>query len=129
MTRRTKVEAVAERFARFNLPIFAESQIDRILDGMAGVPTISFECVAVTEQQIIDLDLQTRPTKKTDPRAKGFKGESVEVEAIHPNTLREMVEDCITRHIDGAILEKTRRVEQAEREWLSAVVQSLVWSW
>lgn len=86
---------------------------------------INFTCVAVNEKQIIDLDLQTRPTKKTDSRAKNFKGESVEVDAIHPDLLREMVEECITQHIDAAVLENTRMIEQAERETLQTVISGM----
>lgn len=84
-----------------------------------------FECVAVTEEQIIDLDLQTRPTKTSDPRAKKFKGESVELDAIHPKILRQMVDRCITRHIDDAILEKTQVVEMYERRTLEEVAKNL----
>ena len=43
---------------------------------------IHFECVAVTPEQIVDWQLPTRPTKKTDSRSKNFKDESVEVDAI-----------------------------------------------
>ncbi len=88
-------------------------------------PEIHFKRVAVLPEQIVDLDLQTRPTKKTDTRAKNFKGESVEVDAIHPDTLREMVRKCIIQHIDDEILENTHRIEQAERETLSEVIEGL----
>jgi hypothetical protein len=84
-----------------------------------------FECVAVTEDQIIDLDLQTRPTKAKDPRAKNFKGESVELDAIHPNILREMVDECVTRHIDDEVLERTQCVEMYERRTLEEVAANL----
>ena len=50
-----------------------------------------FECVAVTPDQISSMNLLTRPTKKSDSRSKGFEGESVEVDAIHPDDLRALV--------------------------------------
>ena len=33
-------------------------------------------------------------------RTEGFKGESVEVDAIPPRKLRDLVSECITTHID-----------------------------
>lgn len=94
-------------------------------DVFADDGAFSFEVVAVNEEQIISLDLQTRPTKKTDTRAKNFTGESVEVDAIHPDTLRQMVENCITQHIDPSILDNTRRIEQAEREMLQTIIKGM----
>ena len=111
-------EEIAAKLRMHGLSTSTEDVANATIDGYAGVPTISFECVAVTEGQIIDLDLQTRPTKKTDTRAKNFEGESVEVDAIPPDLLRQMAEDCITRHIDDDLLESTRRIEEAERESL-----------
>jgi hypothetical protein len=52
-----------------------------------------FVRVAVNPEQIEEFDLPTRPTKKTDSRAKTFEGESVEVDAIPPARLRQMVEE------------------------------------
>jgi hypothetical protein len=49
---------------------------------------ITFERVAVNPEQIRQMNLPTRPTKKTDSRNKDFQGESVEVDAIPPVTLR-----------------------------------------
>ena len=61
---------------------------------------IEFERVAVTEEQIESMNLPTRPTKTTDSRKKNFEGESVEVDAIAPDDLRELARDCIERHVD-----------------------------
>ena len=72
---------------------------------------IHFERVAVTAQQIIDMDLPTRPTKKTDSRSKNFAGESVEVDAIDPNTLRDLVRACIVQHVDADELARLELVE------------------
>ena len=79
---------------------------------------IHFECVAVTPEQIVDWQLPTRPTKKTDSRSKNFKGESVEVDAIEPEKLRELVRDCIQRHVDVDALEVLEVAEESEREIL-----------
>ena len=62
------------------------------------------------------------PTKKSDARSKNFKGESVEVDAIEPEQLRELVRDCIERHVNPVTLAQTQRIEESERETLARVV-------
>lgn len=79
---------------------------------------VHFERVAVTEHQIELMGLPTRPTKKTDSRAKDFKGESVEVDAIPPDDLRCIVRRCIEQHIDQRALDTLRAAESSEREFL-----------
>ena len=79
-----------------------------------------FTRVAVTAEQIAEMDLPTRPTKTTDTRSKGFEGESVELDAIPPATLRAMVTALIEEHIDPAALAETKRVEGLERDSLAA---------
>jgi hypothetical protein len=76
---------------------------------------LHFERVAVTRTQVMDLGLQTRPTKKTDSRAKGFRGESIEVDAIPPDILRELVREQIEQHIDRRELAVTMVAERSER--------------
>jgi hypothetical protein len=82
-----------------------------------------FERLAVTPAQIIALQLPTRPTKGTDTRARGFAGESVEVDAIPATVLRRIVEDAITQHIDQRQLELTRAVEREERKGLYRIAR------
>lgn len=78
-----------------------------------------FTRVAITPEIIEDYDLPTRPTKRSDTRARSFTGESVELDALPPAVLREMVENCIIEHVDGEALEKTQIAERSERELLS----------
>ncbi|WGY04320.1 hypothetical protein QI633_11240 [Nocardioides sp. QY071] len=87
---------------------------------------ISFERIAVTEEQISSMGLPTRPTKATDSRAKTFSGESVEVDAIPTRILRDLVDEAITRHIDPVALEATRVFEREERQGLLAMARG--WS-
>ena len=86
---------------------------------------IHFSRVAVLLYQIEQLNLPTRPTKRTDSRAGKFNGQSVEVDAIHPATLREMCEDCILGHVDDEALAATQRVEEAERGTLDKIIANL----
>ena len=92
--------------------------IEERLAELAPWAEIHFEKIAVTTEQIETLGLPTRPTKKSDTRSKTFVGESVEVDAIPPSTLREMVRDCIEHHIDHQRLAVLQEVERSERELL-----------
>ena len=81
--------------------------------------------MAVEPWQIEAWDLPSRPTKKSDVRSKSFKGESVEVDTIPPRKLREIVRECIGIHVNQGQLERTRLIEQRERETLMQFANSL----
>jgi hypothetical protein len=83
----------------------------------AGAPDaeIHFERLAVTEDQIADWRLPTRPTKQTDSRAKGFGAISVELDAIPPHRLRTLVEDALVRHLPRRQFDMLKQVEADER--------------
>lgn len=83
---------------------------------------ITVDRVAVTEEQIVLWNLPTRPTKTGDSRGKAFAGESVELDAIPPATLRSLVEACIERHVDPSALRWTRQIEDLERQSLTDLV-------
>ena len=100
-----------------------ERNVEAKLREYAPAAEVHFQRLAVTPAQIDAMGLPTRPTKKTDSRSKRFKGESVEVDAIPPHRLRSLVREAIERHIDPAILERTRRVEAVERESLDELVR------
>jgi hypothetical protein len=83
---------------------------------------LTFERIAVTQEQIRGFGLPTRPTKTTDSRIKSWKGGgSVEVDALEPDVLRDLVKSTILRHVDQAALAVTRVTEQSERELLGRV--------
>lgn len=119
-----------------DIPRHVESEINRIIARRLAHPGVSeesilcdakffdFTRVAVNPDQIVDLDLQTRPTKGTDTRARDFEGESVEVDAIHPETLREIAEGCITQHINDGLMQNTLQIERQERETLRQMAES-----
>jgi hypothetical protein len=86
---------------------------------------LAFERIAVTMEQVEQWDLQTRPTKTSDSRSKGFEGDSVEVDAIPPAELRNLVRACIEQHIDSKALRRTQTVEEAERATLQSVLENL----
>jgi hypothetical protein len=86
------------------------------------VATAFFQRLAVTELQIYELGLPTRLTKRSDSRAHGFDGGSVEVDAIPPTELRRIVEEAITQHIDPEALRLTQVAEQSERDILTSMI-------
>ena len=79
------------------------------------VPTLSFERVAVTEQQIIDHGLPTKPVKATQSRKRYDIDQTVEAEAMRPDTLRRIVADAFDPMLDHEVLENIRIVEASER--------------
>jgi hypothetical protein len=86
------------------------------------IATAFFKRLAVTAMQVYELDLPTRPTKQSDTRARGFGDGSVEVDAISPTVLRQLVEEAITQHIDPEALRLTQVAEEAERDVLTRMI-------
>ncbi len=80
---------------------------------------IHFERVAVQEWQIDAWSLPTRPTKTSDSRSRNFNDtRSVELDAIPPDRLRELVRRLLSGHVSDAEIEAQRQVERLERETL-----------
>lgn len=92
---------------------------------MAPAAEIVFTRVAVTKQQISELSLPTRPTKKSDSRSKGFGVVSVELDAIEPNQLRSIAEQCIQQHLPIEQLEILQAIEERERDLLFDFVKQI----
>lgn len=82
---------------------------------------LTFERLAVTADQITEFSLPTRPTKKSDTRARDFTGESVEVDAIPAPILRRLVSDAIEQHIDPHEYQAALAVERSERSMLRSL--------
>ena len=101
----------------------AGEKIEETLRELAPNADIVFERIAVTPGQISYLDLPTRPTKKSDTRSKGFGDISVELDAIDPNVLREIVREAIERHLPADQFEILKAAEQSEREIISRLVR------
>lgn len=98
----------------------AAAKIEETLRSMTSVP-IHFERLAVLPRQIAEWGLPTRPTKQSDSRAKGFASDiSVELDAIEPDKLRDLVEGAIAYHADPAQLAVIEAAEESERELLNA---------
>jgi hypothetical protein len=96
---------------------------ERTIREFAPGAEIHWERLGVTLQQVDEYKLITRPTKKTDGRAKNFIGESVEVDALPMDTLRTLVRDAIESNLDSDLYEQTKSVEQDERQRLAGLVE------
>ena len=97
-------------------------KIEQTLREMAPSAEIHFERLAVTPEQIASWDLPTRPTKASDSRAKGFGDISVELDAIEPRRLRDLVEMAIQRHLPMEQFEVLKAAEASERTLIAGLV-------
>ena len=103
----------------------AGEKIEETLRELAPNAEIYFERVAVTEEQIEERNLPTRPTKKSDTRSKAFGDISVELDAIAPDDLRALVEQVINRHLPQDELRVLKTAEESERQMLAAFARSV----
>lgn len=130
------LHSAAEYIASLDVPTFiyhlgdfdpsgvdAGNKINQTLREMAPKAEIHFQRLAVNAQQIIDWNLPSRPTKKTDSRAKNFVGDSVELDAIEPNNLRKLVSDTLDLHLPKEQLDILKAAEASEREMLRMFVR------
>lgn len=128
----------ADYIAALNVPAFiyhfgdfdpsgvnAAEKIEETLRQMASDAEIYFERVAVTPEQIRDWDLPTRPTKQSDSRSKGFGEILVELDAIRPDALRNLVEEVILRHLPADQFAVLRAAEASERKLIDGLVGML----
>ena len=84
----------------------------------ADAPELTFQRVAITAQQIIDHALPTKPVKATQSRKKYDIDQTVEAEAMSPDTLRRIVADAFEPMIDQKQMAMMREVEASERHGL-----------
>ncbi len=100
--------------------------VERELMRRAPDSEIHVERLAVDRDQIDLWDLPTRPTKSSDSRATAFRRihgtDSVELDAIPPDELRELVRSAIDNHMDPHRLRSFKMVEEQEREGLRAIL-------
>jgi hypothetical protein len=101
----------------------AGEKIEETLRELAPDADIHFKRLAVTEQQIADWDLPTRPTKQTDSRAKNHGDISVELDAIEPGRLRQLVSETIEVHLPKDQFEVLKAAEESERKLLKALAR------
>jgi len=100
----------------------AARNIEERLREFAPNTEIHFERLAVNAEQIDKWSLPSRPTKQTDSRAASWRGgDSVEMDAIHPQALRDLVTAAIVQHIPTGHLDEIAREENAAKEIMAAM--------
>jgi hypothetical protein len=99
-----------------------DRNLERRLREFAPHSEIHFERVAVRREQIEEYELPTRPTKRGANHGRGLhEGESVEVDALPPATLLDLVRGAIERHVDPARVAVLEAAEASEREFLGGI--------
>jgi hypothetical protein len=107
------------------IPQTIERRLDQMCERL-DCPPPCVERIALTEAHIAEYNLPTRPTKRDGNwHAEGFEGDSVELDALPPRILRDMVRETIERHISPQALKTLRVAEESERELLVALGRQL----
>ena len=82
-------------------------------------PSVTFERLAVTPEQVLQYRLPTSPPKPTDNRS--FEGvETCQCEALPPDVLARIVRQAMESHIDLEMLTDLKREEVEQRRQLLA---------
>ena len=72
-----------------------------------GIEFSSIERVALTQEQIYKYNLPYAPVKKSDARAKDWKGGVVELDALDPDLLIDLIKESANEYFDNSIYQKT----------------------
>jgi hypothetical protein len=102
----------------------AGEKIEETLRELAPDAAIHFERIAVAPEQIQNWNLPTRPTKSSDTRSKSFGDISVELDAIAPEQLRDLVRQVIERHLPPEQFEVLKAAEESERRLIAGLVRT-----
>jgi hypothetical protein len=105
----------------------AGEKIEETLRELAPDAEIYFQRIGVTLEQIEQWSLPTRPTKASDTRAKNFGHISVELDAIAPDALRDLVRSAIEVHLPAEQFEVLKTAEASERELLASLTLQLLY--
>jgi hypothetical protein len=89
-----------------------DRNLERRLREFAPSSEIQFERVAVRREQIEEYSLPTRPTKRRANHGRGLhEGDSVEVDAIPPAQLLDLVRGVIEQHVDPCASPCSKRLK------------------
>lgn len=85
---------------------------------------VDFRRIAINEEQIIALDLPTKPRKSGDKRAPRVKG-TVEAEAMPARLLRRLLRDEVEGCLPDSALAVAKAAEESERTMLLSLAQQM----
>jgi hypothetical protein len=94
------------------------ADVEKRIRRFAPGAEITVQRLSVTREQVVEWNLPTRPTKGN---VKDFDGDSVDLDAIPPRTLRRLVREAIEQHIDQDALAMERQTESLERTRLDEI--------
>lgn len=86
--------------------------------------TLDFERIGITEAQVAEYDLPTKPRKETDRRALHIT-ETVEAEAMPAGLLRAILRERIEGLIPEHVLRAAKVAEESERSSINLVASAL----
>lgn len=98
--------------------VFGSLAADVAAFGESMDADVTFSRLAVLPEHIAQFDLPTAPPKATDNRA--FTGQTVQAEALPPDTLAALVQAAIVANLDANAYARALDAEQAERAELLA---------
>lgn len=88
---------------------------------------VDVERIALNQQQITEMKLPSAPAKLTDTRTKNWNGAGVvELDAVEPHTLTEMVTAAIRQHFDSSLHIELEERESTEREQYQKALKEFV---
>ena len=90
---------------------------------------LNIERIALSEDQIAEYELPTIAAKKEDPNypmfIKEYSDRAVELDALPPDVLRDMVENMIHSCLDNKKLKLARDMEKREKTKLKAMIDTI----
>jgi hypothetical protein len=101
----------------------ATEAVTQSLDSAFGCD-VTVERLAITPEQIAELNLPTRPTKRSDSRSHRWNGQGcVEIDAIRPSDLERILEDAIQPLIDQDAWDETEEQEEKDLTGLDRLLK------
>lgn len=83
---------------------------------------VEFHQLGLTYDQVLLLNLPTRPAKRKTTADQRWKYDfAAELDAIPPDTIRDMVREAIEDHLPSYQLQYLKRIEKQERETLMSI--------
>jgi hypothetical protein len=98
-----------------------ESAVKRIRRYTDDGISIRYAILAVTEAQIAEYNLPTRPEKNEASTSRT----AVEIDALPVEVLRDLIRGAIARHVDEEALRVTEAAEKSEREIMERIASNL----
>jgi len=108
------------------------AMMDTLRDDMGLTDTVTADRCALTLEQVSEYNLPRNPEalKKTDPRAKKyckrFGDLAVELDALPPPVLEDLVRKSIENHLDMDRLEAERQHHDLDQQRISAMRQKIL---